>query len=369
MRHRRETEGTDLRLRTTLAALSFVGATIASAARAEDFYAGKTIRLLVNFSAGGAADLEARVFARHVARHIKGEPKVTPNNLDGAGGMAGVNFLVRDNVRDGLTVGYLTGFGARAAFSPEAFKADPATFEMIGLNPGAAIYFARSDIPPGLKTPADIMKTHNVFAGGISAFASKDVTARLTLDMLGLPHGYLPGYAGTTAVRMALEKGEVNFYSENRPAYQSIIAPLVTSGVVLPLWYDPGVAGDRLYVVKSVSDLPLTPFQEFYKAVKGEYPSGKYWDAYRTMLGVNASMLRTIVLPPDSPKAAVDALRAAVAELDDDQAFIADAQKVLGFAPHYETGAGLNEQVRGMLRMTPETKAFIEDYMARGGGR
>ena len=107
---------------------------------------------------------------------------------------------------------------------------------MIALNPGAAIYFARADIPPGLKTPADLMQARNIFAGGISAFASKDVTARLTLDMLGLPHGYLPGYAGTTAVRMALEKGEVNFYSENRPAYQSIIAPLVSAGAVLPLW-------------------------------------------------------------------------------------------------------------------------------------
>jgi tripartite-type tricarboxylate transporter receptor subunit TctC len=340
-----------------------------SAARAEDFYAGKSIRLMINFVAGGAADLEARVFARHVTRHIKGEPKVTPNNMEGAGGMAAVNYLVRDSIRDGLGVGYITGYGARAAFAPDTFRADPRTFEMIALNPGAAIYFARADIPPGLKTPADLMQARNIFAGGISAFASKDVTARLTLDMLGLPHGYLPGYAGTTAVRMALEKGEVNFYSENRPAYQSIIAPLVSAGAVLPLWYDPGVKGDELVIVKSVADLPIKPFHEFHKDVKGAYPSGKHWDAYRAMLAVNASLLRTIVLPPGSPREAVDALRAAVASLNDDKAFIEDATRVLGFAPHYETGARLNEQVRDMLRITPENKQFIEEYIARGGGR
>ena len=342
---------------------------IAAPARAGDFYAGKTLRLIVNFAAGGAADLEARVFARHAARHLRGDPKILPGNLDGAGGMAGVNFLVRDTVRDGLTAGYLTGFGARAAFSPESFRADPLTFEMIGLNPGAAIYFARADIEPGLKSPADILKAKNIFAAGISAFASKDVTARLTLDMLGLKHAYLPGYAGTTAVRMALEKGEVNFYSENRPAYQSIIAPLVKAGTVLPLWHDPGVTGEKLVVARSVADLPIKPFQEFYRDAKGEYPKGQLWEAYKTMLGVNTSLLRTIVLPPDSPKAAVEDLRAAVAELNDDSEFIEDATKALGFAPRYETGARLNEQARDMLRLSPETKAFIEDYIARGGGR
>ena len=337
-----------------------------TAASAQDFYAGKTIRLMINFAAGGAADLEARVFARHIVRHIRGEPKMLAANLDGSGGMAGVNFLVRDGARDGTTLGYYTGFGARAAFSPDSFRADPATFEMIGLNPGAAIYFARADIEPGLQKPVDIVHARNIFAGGISAAASKDVTARLTLDMLGLKHGYLPGYAGTTAVRMALEKAEVNFYSENRPAYQSIIAPLVQSGLVLPLWYDPGVAGERLYIVKSVQDLPIKPFHEFFRDVKGEYPKGQLWGAYRAMLGVNASLLRTIVLPPGSPKQAVEGLRAAVAALNDDAAFIEDATRVLGFAPHYETGAGLNEQVRDMLRLTPEMKTFIEDYIARG---
>ena len=338
-------------------------------ARAADFYAGKSIRLLINFAAGGAADLEARVFAKYITRHIKGEPKILASNLEGAGGMAAVNYLVRDNIRDGLTIGYLTGFGARAAFAPEGFRADPLSFDMIGLNPGAAIYFARTDIEPGLKTPADIVKGRRIFAGGISAFASKDVTARLTLDMLGLEHGYLPGYSGTTAVRMALEKGEVNFYSENRPAYQSIISPLVNSGIVLPLWYDPGVAGDKLIVVKSVADLPIKPFQEFFKDVKGAYPTGQLWDAYRAMLGVNASLLRTIVLAPGSPAPGVSALREAVARLNDDREFIEDATRVLGFALHYETGARLNDQVREMLQISPQMKTFIEAYIARGGGR
>ncbi len=356
-------------MRRSLISGALLSLGLAASVCADEFYARKSVRLVVNFAAGGAADLEARVFARHIARHIKGEPKVLVGNLEGAGGMAGVNYLVRDNARDGLTVGYLTGFGARAAFSPEGFRAEPGSYEMIGLNPGAAVYFARADIEPGLKAPADILKARNVFAAGISAFASKDVTARLTLDMLGVKHIYLPGYNGTTGVRMALEKGEVNFYSENRPAYQSIIAPMVKAGVVLPLWYDPGVGGDQLYVVNSVKDLPVKPFQEFFKEVKGAYPEGKLWDAYRAMLGVNASLLRTIVLPPDSPKAAVEALRAAVAELNNDREFVDDATKTLGFAPRYETGPRLNAQVRGMLRLTPDMKMFIEDYIARGGGR
>ncbi len=347
-------------------AAALAAATMAAPACAEDFYAGKTIRVLVNFPAGGAADLEARVFARHIGKHIAGEPKLTVQNLDGGSGMAGTNLIGRDTARDGLLMGYLTGVGSRASLSPETFQVDFRNFEMVGLSPGASIYFARADVKPGLNKPEDIVNVDRIFVGGVGAASSKDMTQRLTLDMLGVRYGYIPGYAGTTGARLALEKGEIGLYSENRPAYQTIIAPLMKSGVLLPIFYDPSYDGETLTIAQSVADLPVKPFHEFYKSVKGATPAGELWEAYKTILATNNSFLRCLVMPPGAPKAAVEALRVALAGLADDRDFIADSASVLGFTPDYVTNPRLNEQVRRMLEITPAMKAFLERYIAAG---
>lgn len=344
---------------------AMVGAlALATGARADDFYRGKSIRVLVNYTAGGAADLEARVFARHVGSHIPGAPGLNVENLDGSSGMNGANYVGRDASHDGLLIGYLTGSGARAVLTPEAFAVDFRSYEMIGLSPGAAIYFARSDVQPGLKKPEDFAKAQNIFVGGVGASSSKDLTSRLTLDMLGLPHGYIPGYAGTTGARQALLKGEINFYSENRPAYQTLIAPLVASGELMPIYYDPTWDGEHLTVLKSVADLPVMPFQDYYKKVRGTEPSGRLWEAYKTILASNNALLRVIVMPPGTPKAAVDALRAATADLAQDSDFAEDARKLLGFVPEYVVSPRLDEQVRTMLEVTPEMRSFLKGYIA-----
>jgi tripartite-type tricarboxylate transporter receptor subunit TctC len=358
--------GKDMRIRRWIAVLlgaaSLVGAT--AGARADGFYRGKTIRVLVNFTAGGAADLEARVFARHLGAHLAGSPTLNVENLDGSGGMNGTNYIGKDTSRDGLLLGYLTGAGARAVLTPEAFRVDFRSFEMIGLSPGAAIYFARSDTKPGLKKPEDFVGAQKVFVGGVGASSSKDLTSRLTLDMLGVKHGYIPGYAGTTGAREALVKGEINFYSENRPAYQTLIAPLVASGELMPIYYDPSWDGAHLGVLKSVADLPVSPFQDYFEKVRGRSPSGRLWEAYKTILASNDSLLRMIVAPPGTPKAAVDELRAATAALAHDEAFIAESRKLLGFVPEYVTNTQLDDEVRNMLQITPEMRSFLEGYIA-----
>src|SRR5262249_43997157 len=77
------------------AVLGFFAAALLSVppARAEDFYKGKRLTILINFAAGGPTDIEGRLFARHLARHIEGQPAITIQNMDGAGGVVGAKFL------------------------------------------------------------------------------------------------------------------------------------------------------------------------------------------------------------------------------------------------------------------------------------
>src|SRR6185503_20966065 len=73
------------------------------------FYQGKTITFLINFSAGGPTDIEGRIVARHLARHIPGNPLIVVQNMSGAGGVTGINYLGEKAKPDALTLGYFTG--------------------------------------------------------------------------------------------------------------------------------------------------------------------------------------------------------------------------------------------------------------------
>ena len=142
-------------------------------------YAGKILRLIINFAPGGAADTEGRIFARYIGPLIDGKPQVLAQNIVGGGGLAGTNHVGRA-APDGLTLGYLTGTGARAAFEPELFQVPFPKFQMVAYIEGATIYYARRDVSPRLNVASDIVKAERLFAGGLSAGSSKDLTMRLT---------------------------------------------------------------------------------------------------------------------------------------------------------------------------------------------
>jgi hypothetical protein len=107
----------------------------------------------------------------------------------------------------------------------------------------------------------------------------------------------------------------------------------------------------------------VEPFQELYRRIKGTLPSGRLWDAYRTNLAVDSAMLRTVVMPPGAPQAAVDALRSALARLNTDKEYGEEAFKAMQFVPYYETGADINARVRKAMTVSPEIRTFVAEYM------
>ncbi len=142
-----------------VAALCAVFALGWSAASADQpFYAGKRLTLLINFAAGGPADVEGRLFAKYIGRHIAGAPGVLVQNMDGAGGIVGAKYLGAVAPRDGTVVGYFTGTGFIYALDPSRFDPDFRRYGFVAIQGGATVSYARSDVPPGLKTAADIVQ-------------------------------------------------------------------------------------------------------------------------------------------------------------------------------------------------------------------
>src|SRR5437870_3419143 len=102
-----------MRMRRGLIASVVAVAVLASAgadsARAQSFYEGKTVRIIVGLAAGGGFDTYARVLARHWGKHIPGNPTIIVENMVGAGSLIAANHLYRVAKADGLIVGNFDG--------------------------------------------------------------------------------------------------------------------------------------------------------------------------------------------------------------------------------------------------------------------
>src|SRR5262249_15026555 len=94
----------------------------------EPFYKGKHLTLLINFAAGGPSDIEGRLLAKHIARHIDGQPLIIIQNKDGAGGLVGTNYVGELGPKDGTMLGYFTGAAWKYVIEPESNRVDFRTF-------------------------------------------------------------------------------------------------------------------------------------------------------------------------------------------------------------------------------------------------
>lgn len=84
--------------------LAFIGGS-SEVTKADDYYKGKNIRFIVGFAAGGGYDAYTRTVARHISRHIPGNPSTSVENMDGAGSVIAANYMYNKAGKDGLTVG------------------------------------------------------------------------------------------------------------------------------------------------------------------------------------------------------------------------------------------------------------------------
>ena len=300
----------------------------------EPFYKGKRITILVNFASSGPTDIEGRLFSRYLAKHLEGKPTVIVQNMDGAGGAVGSNFLGEIAPRDGTMVGYLSGIAWRHASVKEKARVDILSYNFVAYQPGTTVYYVRADVAPGLKKPADIVNGQNIVIGGLSADSSKDLLLRLTADMLGLKYKYVTGYKSNSSARLAFDRGEISLFSESPPGYRSVVEPgVIANGTALPLFYNPGWNGTRFAEPSQVRGLDMLSIEKFYRDVKGKEPEGQLWEAYKRVLATSSAMQRMIVFPPNVPPEAIKAAREAIRAFEKDPEYASDAEKLVGFVP------------------------------------
>jgi len=340
------------------AAMAFCGTAQAQ------FYKGKTVTMLINYGAGGPTDIEGRIVARHLAKHIPGRPTVIVKNMGGGGGMIATNFLGEVARKDGLTFGFFTWNVLAGMIGDPGLRVKYDKFPFIAGIANPVVLYARKDTPPGLKSGDDLMRAGGFKACSLTARNTNTIQQALTLDMLGLKYKPVPGYRGLKAVEAAVLKGECQLANSSLPGWKgSIIATMGKDVVPVFQLVAPGEDG-VIRRAPAIADIPT--FEEYYARHKGgAKPSGTEYVALRQIVDSFMSMFRTTFAAPGAPKASVAALRAAFTSLWKDKAFLGDYVKRVKNQPALIVGDAGEKRIAALSNIDPKLAKFFNDYIAK----
>jgi tripartite-type tricarboxylate transporter receptor subunit TctC len=179
-----------------------------------DFYAGKTVNLLIGSQPGGGFDIAGRLLGRHIGRFIPGEPAIVPQNMQGAGGLRMANFLANAADRQGLSIGmHVRGIIQQPMLGDPAAKFDPLAMTWIGtmssFRTDAYFMFVRRE--RGIDS-VEAMRTASppVALGSVGGVSTNVIFALLSPELFGFRTRLVKGYAGSTGVMLAVQRRELD---------------------------------------------------------------------------------------------------------------------------------------------------------------
>jgi tripartite-type tricarboxylate transporter receptor subunit TctC len=304
----------------TGAAVGFALAFAITAAKADDiadFYKGRIVTIAVGTPAGGGYDIYARLLARHLGKHIPGNPAIIIQNRPGAGSVIATNYVYEVASQDGTVILAPTRTAAFAQLlGQEGTRYVATKFNWLGsLNNEVGVLAVWHTAP--VKTVEDARKTPVIF-GSASPGGDGDIYPALMNNTLDTKFKIVRGYAGSGGIDLAMLRGEVHGQSNSFTALKKFA----------PDWRQKTHVLVQLSLTRhpEMPDIPLI-FDylkpEFLKPGMTVEEAEKLW---RIML-VQKAMGRPFALGPNVPPERVKALRAAFHAVLQDPEFIAEAEK------------------------------------------
>jgi tripartite-type tricarboxylate transporter receptor subunit TctC len=317
---------------------------IADSSRADDFYKGKTIRVIVGGSAGGGFDIYTRAMARHMGKHIPGNPAMIVENMTGAGTLIAAKYLHSSAKPDGLSFGIFNGaLILSGALGNKSIDFEMREWEFLGVP-------VQDSAVCALRKESGVTGMDQWFAskspiklGGLSPGNSTSDVARIIAAALNLPIQLVEGYKGTNEIRLAADAGELHgacwAWETLRTAWSKAI-PAGEVNVVLQV------------TAKKIPELPNAPMSlDLAKT-----------DEARQLLKAGAidpaAIVRVYVTTPRTPKDRLQTLRAAFATTLTDPDFIAESKKAnLDINPL--SGEEVKKIVDDLFKLTPAMRTKL----------
>ena len=297
------------------------------------------MRIIVGAAAGGGYDTYSRTIARHMGKHIPGNPSLVVENMPGAGFLISANHMYKVAKPDGLTIGhFIGGLFLQQLLGKPGIEFDAAKFEYVGV-PTQDNYVLGISKKLGITGIDQWLASKTVVKlGGVGVGSATDDIPKVLKETIGLPLQVVSGYSGTSTVRLAYNSGEVQGVCN---AWESFRAT----------WPNEVKSGDLVIVLQNTAkphpELPNVPLAINYaKTDEGK----KLITALVHSVGPTA---RPYVLPPGTPKDRVQMLRKAFIETMKDPEFLADAAKAkLDINPL--DGAELEANVKDVFNLDPK---------------
>jgi tripartite-type tricarboxylate transporter receptor subunit TctC len=319
------------------AVLALGAASIAQAQSPADFYKGKPVDLMIGYSVGGGYDVYARLIARHMGKHIPGNPVVTPKNMEGAGSLRLANWLYNVGPKDGSvfgTIGRGTGFDPLLGHKNAQFEGPK--FNWIGSANDevsvCVVWNGRNKI-----TKFEDLLTNDLTVGGTGAAADTDQFPRIINGVLGTKMKIVTGYPGGNDVNLALERGEVDGRCGwSWSSVKSTRASWLTDKKITILMQLSLAKHPDMPDVPLITDLAKTEEQR----------------QILRLIFARQALGRPYLAPPGVPADRVEALRKAFMDTMKDKEFLAEADKAqLEITPI--DGAALQKLVAEVYQTPP----------------
>jgi tripartite-type tricarboxylate transporter receptor subunit TctC len=318
----------------------------AKADAVEDFYRGKTINLIVGFSAGGGYDTTARILAPYLKKYLPGNPSVVVQNMEGAGSLKAANYLYNVAPKDGTAIAtFSRGTAMEPLIGTSSTQFDATKLTWIGSTTNEYSVFLLWNSAP-VKTWNDMLKTEFT-VGGEGAGSDSDVYAMLVKNLFGAKLKLVSGYPGSAEIMLALERGEL----DGRAAFSW--SSLKSSK---PDW----IRDKKINYPVQLNTLrnPELPDVPLLADLAGT-------DRQRQIINLVLSrqvMGRPFAAPPGVPEERKQALRKAFDAVMKDADFLAEAkQRKMDVNP--VSGADVEKLVAELYRTPPdviaETKAMV----------
>ncbi|MEX0603559.1 MAG: tripartite tricarboxylate transporter substrate-binding protein [Marinobacter sp.] len=275
----------------------------------DNFYAGKTIDLLIGHSPGGGYDAYARTLARHIGKHIPGNPDIVPKNVTGAGSLVLMNQVANTLPNDGTVFATVNqGMAFEPLLGNDQAKYRAADIVWLGsLSKGTSLCVSNKDAE--VQSWQDL-KSKTLTVGASGAGASTNIYPRVMAELFDFKFNIVTGYPGGNDILLAMERGEV----EGRCSWL-----LSSARTQRPGWIeDRDVNVLFQMALEKHPDLPDVPL------VMDFAETDKQTKVLRLFLA-RQLVARPYIMPPGVPEERVAIMRKAMADTAKDPEFLADA--------------------------------------------
>jgi tripartite-type tricarboxylate transporter receptor subunit TctC len=323
--------------------LTLAAAMPAAPAQAEaiaDFYKGRDLRMIVSTTAGTGYDTYARAVARHLPRHLPGNPAIVVQNMPGAGGLLTANHIFSVAPKDGTTFGMIQN---TVPFEPlienKAARFDPMAMNWLGTpttEVGLYIVYHTAKV----QTLKDAQERETI-AGTTGTASTPAFYGRLFNQILKTRVRLIGGYPGQLELLLSMEQGETNAMTS--PFWSSL-------KIQRPDWY----AKKTIFIPFQYGSAPHPDLKDVPFAMElVKDPADKLLlTAAVAPLGFG----RPYAAPPGVPAERIEALRAAFTATFKDPAFKADCAKQGVECDDFRTGEQMDAQIRAAYGIPPELK-------------